>query len=46
MTSVSAKKKIRITKVQVSSTEAVKTFEIKLPANASKITAITVTTDQ
>lgn len=43
MKSIGKKTKIRIEKVQVYSVEAVKTFEIKIPANASKITAITVT---
>jgi hypothetical protein len=43
MKSIGKKTKIRIEKVQVSSMEAVKTFEIKLPANARKITSITVT---
>lgn len=45
MKSIGRKTKIRIEKIQVFSIEAVKTFEIKIPANASKITAITVTSD-
>ncbi|MDB5274469.1 MAG: hypothetical protein JWO58_2836 [Chitinophagaceae bacterium] len=43
MINISKKRKIRIEKVQIIATDSVKTFDIQLPSNVSKITAITVT---
>lgn len=37
------KRKFKIEKVQVQSSDKIKTFEIRLPTNVKKITAITVT---
>lgn len=45
MISTSTKVKIRIEKIQVSSLDAVKTFQIKLPSNVKKVTSITVTSN-
>ena len=43
MMGISQKKKTKIVKLKVLSSEEVKTFQIELPSGVSRITAITVT---
>lgn len=46
MINSSNKKKIIIEKIKILSTESFKNFEIRIPSNAQKITAITITTNK